>query len=131
MRSTPDGTVELGTVSPFVGASLEGATHEVWTALEHKRAADMVVGTTRAGPGRLASSAFNRHTFLCGQSGSGKSYAMGVLLEQLLIDTDLPMIILDPNGDFVGLGTTLSTADPADRERLGVGRGAGLPAPRR
>ena len=54
--------------------------------------------------GLLASSAFNRHTFLCGQSGSGKSYAMGVLLEQLLIDTDLPMIILDPNGDFVGLG---------------------------
>ena len=43
---------------------------------------------------------------------------MGVLLEQLLIDTDLPLVILDPNGDFVGLGTTLSTADPADRERL-------------
>ena len=115
---TPDGTVELGTVTPFVGASLEGATHEVWTALERKQAADMVVGTTRAGPGRLASSAFNRHTFLCGQSGSGKSYAMGVLLEQLLIDTDLPMIILDPNGDFVGLGTTLSEVDPGDRERL-------------
>jgi DNA helicase HerA-like ATPase len=114
----PDGTVQLGTVSPFMGASLEGATREVWTALERKRAADMEVGTTRAGPGLLASSAFNRHTFLCGQSGSGKSYAMGVLLEQLLIDTDLPMVILDPNGDFVGLGTTLSTADRADRERL-------------
>jgi DNA helicase HerA-like ATPase len=114
----PDGTVALGTVSPFVGASLEVATREVWAALELKRAADMEVGTTRAGPGLLASSAFNRHTFLCGQSGSGKSYAMGVLLEQLLIDTDLPMMILDPNGDFVGLGNTLPTADPADRERL-------------
>jgi DNA helicase HerA-like ATPase len=114
----PDGSVELGTVDPFVGAALEVATRDVWNALERKRAADMEVGTTRAGPGLLASSAFNRHTFLCGQSGSGKSYAMGVLLEQLLIDTDLPMIILDPNGDFVGLGTTLSTADPADRERL-------------
>jgi len=114
----PDGTVALGTVRPFVGASLEVATRQVWTALELKRAADMRVGTTRAGPGLLASSAFNRHTFLCGQSGSGKSYAMGVLLEQLLIDTDLPMLILDPNGDFVGLGNTLSTADSADRERL-------------
>ncbi len=113
-----DGSVQLGTVSPFVGASLEGATRDEWAALEHKRSADMVVGTTRAGPGLLASSAFNRHTFLCGQSGSGKSYAMGVLLEQLLIDTDLPMVILDPNGDFVGLGSTLPTADPTDRERL-------------
>ena len=114
----PDGSVELGTVHPFVGASLEGATREVRSALERKRAADMEVGTTSAGPGLLASSSFNRHTFLCGQSGSGKSYAMGVLLEQLLIDTELPMIILDPNGDFVGLGETLATADPADRERL-------------
>jgi DNA helicase HerA-like ATPase len=113
-----DGGVELGTVSPFVDATVEGATREVWSALEHKRAADMEVGTTRAGPGLLASSSFNRHTFVCGQSGSGKSYALGVLLEQLLIDTDLPMVILDPNGDFVGLGSTLPTADPADRERL-------------
>jgi DNA helicase HerA-like ATPase len=113
-----DGSVELGTASPFVGGSVEGATREVWSALERERAADMHVGTARSGPGLLASSSFNRHTFLCGQSGSGKSYAMGVLLEQLLIDTDLPMIILDPNGDFVGLGETLSTADPADAERL-------------
>ena len=115
---TPDGSVELGTVSPFVGASVEGARREVWSALERKRSADMEIGTTRAGPGLLASSSFNRHTFLCGQSGSGKSYAMGVLLEQLLIDTELPMIVLDPNGDFVGLGSTLPTADAADRERL-------------
>ncbi|MET0999628.1 MAG: ATP-binding protein [Marmoricola sp.] len=114
----PDGAVELGTVSPFVGASIEGATRDVWAALERKRAADMAVGDTRAGRALLSSSAFNRHTFLCGQSGSGKSYAMGVLLEQLLIDTDLPMMILDPNGDFVGLGTTLATAEEQERGRL-------------
>lgn len=113
-----DGTVDFGTVTPFVGASLEGADREVWTALEHQRGADMAVGTSRAGQALLSSSAFNRHTFLCGQSGSGKSYAMGVLLEQLLIDTELPMVVLDPNGDFVGLGSTLATADPEDRARL-------------
>jgi len=113
-----DGSVELGTVSPFADASLEGASRDVWDALERERDADMAVGTTRAGRALLSSSAFNRHTFLCGQSGSGKSYAMGVLLEQLLIDTDLPMIILDPNGDFVGLGTTLASAESEDRERL-------------
>jgi DNA helicase HerA-like ATPase len=78
----------------------------------------MAIGTTRGRPALLASLAFNRHTFMCGQSGSGKSYAMGVVLEQLLIDTDLPMVILDPNGDFVHLGTTLKTAEPPERERL-------------
>ncbi|WP_125098840.1 ATP-binding protein [Leucobacter chromiireducens] len=44
---------------------------------------------------------FNRHTFWCGQSGSGKTYALGVVLEQLLLSTRLPMLILDPNADFV------------------------------
>ncbi len=115
---TDDDQVELGTVDPFVGASLEGASREVWAALESKRAADMSVGSSRAGDALLSSASFNRHTFLCGQSGSGKSYAMGVLLEQLLIDTDLPIMILDPNGDFVGLGDTLANADAEDRQRL-------------
>jgi DNA helicase HerA-like ATPase len=46
---------------------------------------------------------FNRHTFWCGQSGSGKTYALGVVLEQLLLRTELPMLILDPNADFVRL----------------------------
>ncbi len=47
---------------------------------------------------------FNRHTFWCGQSGSGKTYAMGVVLEQLMLNSDLPVLILDPNSDFVRLG---------------------------
>ena len=114
----PEGAVQLGTTDPFVGASIERATREVWAALEQKRSADMEVGTSRAGRALLSSSSFNRHTFLCGQSGSGKSYAMGVLLEQLLIDTELPIVILDPNGDFVGLGNTLATATPDDSGRL-------------
>ena len=36
-----------------------------------------------------------------GQSGSGKTYALGMLLEQLLIHTELPMVVFDPNADFV------------------------------
>lgn len=50
---------------------------------------------------RLMPEKFNRHTFWCGQSGSGKSYALGVALEELLINTSLPLVILDPNADFV------------------------------
>ena len=48
---------------------------------------------------------FNRHTFWCGQSGSGKTYALGVVLEQVLLHTRLPLVVLDPNSDFVHLDT--------------------------
>src|SRR5215217_4088178 len=62
---------------------------------------------------------FDRHTFLCGQSGSGKSYALGVILERLLMETDLRIVILDPNSDFVRLTDVRdgADADAADRYR--------------
>ena len=47
---------------------------------------------------------FDRHTFICGQSGSGKSYALGAVLEQLLLETTLRIVVLDPNSDFVRVG---------------------------
>jgi hypothetical protein len=56
---------------------------------------------------------FSRHTFLCGQSGSGKTYSLGVILERLLMETDLRVIVLDPNSDFVRLHRLRSGADPA------------------
>ena len=61
----------------------------------------------------LTAEKFNRHTFWCGQSGSGKTYALGVVLEQLLLRTRLPLLILDPNADFTRLPETRGTADPA------------------
>src|SRR5215210_5923946 len=51
----------------------------------------------------LRAEGFDRHTFLCGQSGSGKTFALGVILERLLLETDLKIVILDPNSDFVRL----------------------------
>ena len=60
---------------------------------------------------------FNRHTFLCGQSGSGKTYSLGLILERLLTETDLRLVILDPNSDFVRLGTVRTGTDPALAER--------------
>lgn len=64
-------------------------------------------------PALLDATRFNRHTFWCGQSGSGKTYALGVVLEQLLLRTRLPLLVLDPNGDFVRLHETRAGA-PAD-----------------
>jgi uncharacterized protein len=114
----PDGELDSTPVAPFDGGWVQRAPHEVWAALERSRSAQMHVGSSQAGPAMLSGAAFNRHTFLCGQSGSGKSYALGVLLEQLLIDTDLPILVLDPNGDFVGLGSTVDDAEPEERARI-------------
>jgi hypothetical protein len=54
-------------------------------------------------PVRLNAGGFNRHTFLCGQSGSGKTFSLGIVLEQLLLETDLRIVVIDPNSDFVSL----------------------------
>jgi uncharacterized protein len=63
-------------------------------------------------PYELDAGGFDRHTFLCGQSGSVKTYSLGVILEQLLAETSLRVVILDPNSDFVRLRSVRSGADP-------------------
>jgi len=40
-----------------------------------------------------------------------------VILERLLIETDLPLVILDPNSDVVRLGTAQGGTDPGLAER--------------
>ncbi len=79
------------------------------------------IGTEIDDPSRTATldpRRFNRHTFWCGQSGSGKTYALGVVLEQLLLHTELPLLILDPNADFVRVRETRETADPVAAARI-------------
>jgi DNA helicase HerA-like ATPase len=70
------------------------------------------IGSVRAGAGAtralIRADGFDRHTFLCGQSGSGKTYALGVMLERLLLETDLRIVIIDPNSDFVHLNALRS-----------------------
>jgi uncharacterized protein len=117
-----DGEITPLPFGPFTGGWVEPAPPDLWASFEKTRKAGMLVGTSHAGPARLSGASFNRHTFLCGQSGSGKSYALGVLLEQLLIDTDLPLLVLDPNGDFVGLGQTVEGVEPHEAERLEAAR---------
>lgn len=121
----PDGV--MGEVVPrtFVGGQFEPVTADVLHAYQAYCGADMPVGRTGAGidgevPALLRRSGFNRHTFLCGQSGSGKTYALGVLLEQLLAETALRLLVIDPNGDFVSLGRARPDADPERLRRLGT-----------
>jgi uncharacterized protein len=76
------------------------------------------LATAPAAPWSLIPRKLNRHTFWCGQSGSGKTYALGVALEQILVHTGLPILILDPNSDFVRLNDPNSRSDPAEADAI-------------
>ena len=105
-----DGVVLHGDQRPFHDASVRPATaDEVGTWLEGTRPdrAQLDVGELALAHGvpfQLDAGGFGRHTFLCGQSGSGKTYSLGVLLERLLMKTNLRVVVLDPNSDYVRLG---------------------------
>jgi hypothetical protein len=51
---------------------------------------------------------FGQHTSLFGQSGSGKSFALGRLLEELLRTTNFRIVVLDPNSDYRNISATES-----------------------
>jgi hypothetical protein len=104
-----EGVVLDGEPGSFHDARVRpAAAAEVESWLERTRPprAILPVGELALVPGAplaVDAGGFDRHTFLCGQSGSGKTYALGVLLEQLLLATGLRIVVLDPNSDFVRL----------------------------
>jgi len=105
---------------PFRSATWAPAPASVLTGVQEAAQATLPVGMLSSVGvevvAKLRAQGFGRHTFLCGQSGSGKTYALGVVLEQLLLGTDLRMVILDPNADFARLGEPRPDApDPAAR----------------
>jgi DNA helicase HerA-like ATPase len=86
-----------------------------WFARSRPDRAQLTVGELLLAPGVpavLDSGGLNRHTFMCGQSGSGKTYSLGLLLERVLSETELRVVVLDPNSDYVGLGRVRPGADP-------------------
>lgn len=108
---------------PFGPRGVRPASPEELLALQERTGATLEVGSWSLAsgehvPARLRSQGFNRHTFLCGQSGSGKTYALGVLLEQILLGTALRMVVLDPNADFIRLGEPRADAPEEAAERL-------------
>ena len=112
------GTVLEGDRSPFHDAHVRPATSgEVgeWCSRSRSARAGLTVGELLLAPGvpaTLDSGGFNRHTFMCGQSGSGKTYSLGLLLERVLAETSLRVVILDPNSDYRGLPKIREGADP-------------------
>jgi uncharacterized protein len=136
-----EGIVLDGDERPFHDALVQPADpDEVGAWLDRVRPARGVleVGELALADGvpvGLDGGGFGRHTFLCGQSGSGKTYSLGVLLERLLMETGLRVVVLDPNSDYVRLAETRAEADAAALERfapladsIAVRSGVGGPA---
>jgi DNA helicase HerA-like ATPase len=118
-----EGKVLDGDGTPMHDATLRpAASHEVraWLSRAAPRRAALEIGELALAPGvpcSLDAGGFDRHTFLCGQSGSGKTYSLGVILERLLLETELRIVVLDPNADFVRLATVRPGVEPATAER--------------
>lgn len=115
---------------PVTGAVVHPASLEVGNLLAN-----------RAVPVVFSGAGFNRHTLMVAQSGSGKSYALGIILEELLARTSLRLAVIDPNGDYAasfsgenvderfGGLSIASSRDPSRYDALltpahGVGRGS-------
>ena len=115
---------------PFHGSALEPADDAAvgsWLERVRPRSATLDVGALMLHPAvrfALDAGGFDRHTFFCGQSGSGKTYALGTVLEQLLLRTSLRIVVLDPNSDFVRLHEVRDgvDADLSSRYRRAVDR---------
>ncbi len=118
-----EGAILEGDSAPFHDALARpatGAEVQAWLQRSEQRYAKLPLGELAlvAGVPAVADArGFDRHTFLCGQSGSGKTYSLGVILERLLTETDLRIVVIDPNSDFVRLSEVRSGADPALADR--------------
>jgi uncharacterized protein len=114
-----EGVILDGDLRPFHDAMARPAeSGEVRAWLERLRSnrSLLEIGELLLAPGvaaALDSGGFNRHTFMCGQSGSGKTYSLGLVLERLLLGTSLRMVILDPNSDYIRLSEVREGTDPA------------------
>jgi hypothetical protein len=97
-----------------------------WLAENRPRRASLVIGEQLLAPGvpaTLDAGGFDRHTFLCGQSGSGKTYSLGLVLERLLVETGLRLVILDPNSDYVRLAETRAGLEASVVDRYAAAAG--------
>jgi hypothetical protein len=120
-----DGVLLDGDDRPFHDALVRRATAEevsAWLERTRSEFPRLEVGELALAGGvpfALDAGGFGRHTFLCGQSGSGKTYSLGVLLERLLMQTSLRVVVLDPNSDYVRLGqpATKAARETVDRYR--------------
>jgi Helicase HerA, central domain len=107
----------------------ESGEVEAWLESIRPKRSLLTIGEMLLAPGvaaALDAGGFNRHTFMCGQSGSGKTYSLGLVLEQLLLGTSLRMVILDPNSDYIRLAEVREKAGSAVAEYAAAASGVSV-----
>lgn len=74
---------------------------------------------------RASAAAMANHMVIVAQSGSGKSFFLGRVLEELLLKTRSRVVVFDPNSDFRKVAKTVSarfwTGRPSPTEKEGYG----------
>jgi hypothetical protein len=117
-----EGVILDGDFQPFHDARVRPAGPgevEAWFDRVRPNRSALTIGDLLLAPGvaaALDAGGFNRHSFMCGQSGSGKTYSLGLVLERLLVGTSLRMVVLDPNSDYAHLSEVRDGTDPAVAE---------------
>lgn len=119
IRAVVDGKQRpAAAAAAFGSAEISHAKPEVVRAHFERvrgRKAGLEIGTMRRVsnglPATVQAAGFGRHTLVCGQSGSGKTYSLGVILERLLLETGLRIVVLDPNSDYARLGELRNAED--------------------
>ncbi len=108
-------TSRLMSANSSCGRNMQTSDHSAyWIPGLYKLGIDHRGPAARAGRGRSAGCRRLQPARLqCGQSGSGKTYSLGLVLERLLVGTSLRMVILDPNSDYVRLSEVRGGTDPA------------------
>ncbi|SDY62279.1 ATP-binding protein [Herbiconiux ginsengi] len=122
-RLSADGGMVSRVGAPFRSAEMAEADDDAIDRIFADAGATLAIGRLNESPevaARLVPGRFNRHTFWCGQSGSGKTYALGVVLEQLLVSTRLPIVVFDPNADFVRLQELRESTETATDEQAAL-----------
>ncbi len=105
IEETINGTMQKPQTLPRSGAEVFIANEDeiVKTlGLEDDEEKGLKIGATVAGASTeiiLKREAVQRHIFLCGTTGSGKSYAMGVIAEEL-VKHRLPIIFIDTQDEY-------------------------------
>ena len=83
-----EGVILDGDLRPFHNALARPAQSgevDAWLESIRPNHSALTIGELLLAPGvaaTLDAGGFNRHTFMCGQSGSGKTYSLGLVLEQ-------------------------------------------------
>jgi DNA helicase HerA-like ATPase len=77
---------------------------------------------------RIPTKKMDKHTVIIAQSGSGKSFLLGRLIEEIMIKSKARCLILDPNGDFRGINQIdeeLWSSSQALRQKYDIKTGMG------